>query len=121
MSAKRLWIDLRPGIYPRELVDKAPGGPVCVLGLSLETWDTGRIIQFLLCQTEMIPGPSRSSHCTREHRPQLPTSQCEGWLAVTLTPDVAKEAAHQEGWERTWDQVRLAKGTEWLRGKATGR
>ena len=37
-------------------MDRAPGGLFCVLGLSLETWDTGRIIQFLLCQTEMIPG-----------------------------------------------------------------
>lgn len=39
-------------------------------------------------------GPSRSSHCTREHRPQLLTSLSEGQLAVTLTPGVAKEAAH---------------------------
>ena len=37
-------------------MDGAPGGPVCVLGLSLVTWDTGHVIQVLLCQTEMIPG-----------------------------------------------------------------
>ena len=85
-----------------------------------EAWRTaprlGRVASCSLRSSLPCSGSSRGLPCTSERRPRLQTSQSEGRPSLTLAPDVAKEAAHQEGWEWTWP----AKGTEWLQGKATG-
>lgn len=89
-----------------------------------EAWRTaprpGRVASCSSRGSVPCSASSRGLPCTGERRPRLQTSQSEGRLSLTLTPDVVKEDAHQEGWEWTWDQTRPAKGTEWLQRMATG-